>query len=98
MDFLTVPQKPNPTMTPRNKLNSINSQASGILDCSRRSTTPSRIHDRVSNSPLKLPLTRAINKVARDRSPVAKSPSRRVDRSSRYEENSRISVGRRVFC
>jgi len=35
------------------------------IDTSRRSTTPSRIQERVSNSPLKVPLSNAINKATR---------------------------------
>jgi hypothetical protein len=35
------------------------------IDTSRRSTTPTRIQERVSNSPLKTPLQNAINKASR---------------------------------
>lgn len=37
------------------------------IDTSRRSTTPSRIQDRVSSSPLKVPLQNAINKAVKTR-------------------------------
>lgn len=35
------------------------------IDTSKRSTTPSRIQERVSNSPLKAPLSSAISKATR---------------------------------
>ena len=37
------------------------------MDVTRRSTTPSRLQERVSNSPLRVPLEKAIHKVAKDR-------------------------------
>jgi|688.fasta_scaffold1229376_1 hypothetical protein len=37
------------------------------IDNSRRSTTPSRIQERVSNSPLKTPLQNAVNKAVKTR-------------------------------
>lgn len=44
-----------------------NSRPNIPIDTSRRSTTPTRIQERVSNSPLKAPLEKAINKAVRGR-------------------------------
>ena len=88
-------QKPNPSQTPRSKLNSISSQQ--MLDVSRRSMTPSRMQERISNSPLKIPLNRAVQKAVRDRTPTNRSPSRVTNRSSRREENSIVSIGRKYL-
>ena len=61
----------------------------------QRSLTPnSRIKDRISTSPLKVPLEQAINRAVRDK--PDRSPSRVMGHSSRTDENSIIALLKRT--
>lgn len=71
------------------------------IDTSRRSTTPSRIQERVSNSPLKKPLSNAINKVMRrGDSQVDRSNhnlSYNLGRSHLRDESPIISMTKKIY-
>lgn len=68
-------------LTPRQK------QRPNVPLPNRNNLTPSRIEERVTTSPLRLPLENAINKLGRDRSTERQSRSRVLNRSSRREDS-----------
>ncbi len=69
------------------------------IDSSRRSTTPSRIQDRVSNSPLKAPLQNAINKAVktRDNDFERTSMSRGLGKSNYRTESPMVSMSKKIY-
>ena len=68
------------------------------LDFSRQSTTPSRIKERLSTSPLKMPLSKAVSRaVKKDASMDRSSSSRYLGRSSRKEDSSIIEMAKRIY-
>ena len=79
-------------LTPRNK-----HKPNIPLPNSRRSITPSRVQERVSTSPLRGPLEKAIEKCARERSAERpNSRSRMTNKSSRQGDSS-IILRRGIF-
>lgn len=72
------------------------------IDNSRRSTTPSRIQERVSNSPLKTPLHNAVNKVLKSRENDYERTSINLNRgtlgkSSHRDQSPIISMAKKVY-
>lgn len=74
-------------LTPRQK------QRPNIPLPNRNNLTPSRIEERVTTSPLRLPLENAINKLGRDRSTERHSRSRVLNRSTSRREESVVRRG-----
>jgi hypothetical protein len=90
---------PQQQLTPRQKQQKPNvplPAPRGNLTPSRNTLTPSRIEERVTTSPLRLPLENAINKIARERSTERHSRSRVLNRSSSRREDSSV-VRRGLF-
>ena len=80
------------TYTPRNL------RPPSPFENSRQSNTPSRIQERLTTSPLKGPLEKAISRaVRRDSSMERTSQSRYLGRSSRREESSIISLAKKIY-
>jgi hypothetical protein len=77
-----------PQQTPRTK-----TKPQVPLPNSRRSITPSRVHDRLASSPLRAPLESAIEKCAREKSLERQNRSRVLNRSSRREDSSIMRRG-----
>jgi len=85
--------KNHPTQTPKNR-----GKPNIPLPNSRRSVTPTRVQERVTTSPLRFPLERAIEKCTKDKSQERpNSRSRMTNRSSRQGGDSSVTYRRGAY-